>query len=510
MNLTQDADHVPHYGVFEIELNAECGEKHPVFDSDFFVEFKRPDGTSVHAEGFFDGGSSFKVRAYANALGKWSWNSMSKFDDLNGHSGCFTVAASKLKGQLCQHPDDPHQFAYDNGDWFLHIGDTGYRYVADTEPEWKAYIDQAAMAGFTKIRTWFCRGRSDVQALYNPERTTLNLPYWQEIDRRMSYALNSHPNIMFKLIPYGEDTDELLRYDTDEMARWAARYAQARFSAFANVHWCVSNDRIIVPDGSKLEGRKIHRGIIDRIARDMAAREPWGTLLTNHQLRFTGYDFCDDEWSDMAILQTLDEVEGALAKEYRDKVNYPVVLDEDRYEHYRPPAHPRYFFRRFMWANLLSGAHPTYCGTVTFVPYDGGVNGMYGYYDAAANGKLVGAHDFVNIRIFFNDTGIELAGLNPDDAFVGDNPAHLKCIRDNDTTIVYLANPNTGEPDGTSFAHQSEKPQVCFKLDATHLVLWFNPRSSQWTAPITLDAGTHTLTGPAPEDWVLLMRRQTT
>jgi hypothetical protein len=32
---------------------------------------------------------------------------------------------------------------YDNGEWFLHIGDTGYRYVVDTEPEWQRYLDQA-------------------------------------------------------------------------------------------------------------------------------------------------------------------------------------------------------------------------------------------------------------------------------------------------------------------------------------------------------------------------------
>lgn len=506
MTLTQNVTGVPQYGVFEIELFADSGATDPFFDTAFEVAFHRPDGSTVRAEGFYDGGQRFKARAYASQIGTWRWTARSALSDLNGATGTFEVVASALKGQLKHHPDDPHQFAYDNGEWFLHIGDTGYRYVADTEPEWKAYIDQAAAAGFTKIRTWFSRGRRDVNALFNPQRTTLNLTYWQEIDRRMTYALQNHPEVMFKLIPYGEDTEELKRYAGDALSQWIARYAQARFSAFPNVHWCVSNDRIIVPDGAALEGRKIHKGTIVQIARDMAAREPWGTLLTNHQLRFTGYDFADQDWSDMTILQTLDEVEGTAAKTYRAKVKTPVVLDEDRYEHYRPPTHPRYFFRRFMWANLLSGAHPTYCGAVTFVAYDGNLNGIYGYSDMVRAGKLEGANDFRFIAVFFKDTGITLDGMTPDDAFVGDTPAKFKCLRDESTTIIYLANPNWGEPHGTAFA-QAAVPDVTFTLEAAHHMQWFNPRTGEWGAPDSLGAGSQTVSAPGNEDWILLLRK---
>lgn len=225
MTITPDAQNIPLYGVFEFAILAEDQDLHPIFETDFSAVFTRPDGSTVTAEGFYDGGKTYKARAYADALGKWNWHTRSILSELDDISGSFTVIPSSLKGQLKQHPDDPYQFAYDNGDWFLHIGDTGYRYVTDTEPQWQAYIDQAAAAGFTKIRTWFCRARSDIGALFNPERTSLNLPYWQEIDRRMTYALNAHPHIMFKLIPYGEDTAELLRYETDALSQWVARYA---------------------------------------------------------------------------------------------------------------------------------------------------------------------------------------------------------------------------------------------------------------------------------------------
>ena len=41
----------------------------------------------------------------------------------------------------------------------------------------------------TKIRTWFAQSRSTVEALYSKDRSGLMLDYWQEIDRRLRYAL---------------------------------------------------------------------------------------------------------------------------------------------------------------------------------------------------------------------------------------------------------------------------------------------------------------------------------
>lgn len=504
MILTQDAQRVPQYGVYEFSLEADAQEKHPIFGVDFTVVFTRPDGSAVTAEGFYDGHHTYTARAYANLLGDWQWTTRSNLPDLNDQAGSFTVGRSNLKGQLRQHPADPYQFAYENGEWFLHIGDTGYRYVTDTEPEWRAYLDQAAAAGFTKIRTWFSRGRRDVQALFNTERTSLNLPYWQEMDRRLVYALNAHPHVMFKLIPYGEDTAELLRYASDDLSRWIARYAQARFSALPNVHWCVSNDRQIVPNSEELSGRQVHEATIDRIAEDMAAREPWGTLLTNHQCRWSGYSFCDREWSDIVTLEDLDQVDGQLILDYRAKAKVPVINDEDRYEHYRSPAQPRYFFRRLMWASLLSGGHTTYCGTVTFEAYDGKLRGIQGYYDAAHAGKLEGFFDFRHLHIFFADTGLTLVGFEPDDGFVGNRPTHRKCTRSDDTAIIYLANPNGAEP-GTDNVSDLV-PDVTVTLDRDSVARWFDPRTGLWQGTAHLSAGPHTLIAPGGGDWVLWLR----
>jgi Protein of unknown function (DUF4038)/Domain of unknown function (DUF5060)/Family of unknown function (DUF6298) len=495
----------PHRGFCEVSLRTAAEIANSYEDPEFKVTFKRPDGSEVRVDGFYDGKGLFMARAYCDTVGEWRWHSSSNVQDLDGKSGMFEVKPSSLKGKLRLDPKDPHQFAYDNGQWFLHIGDTAYRYVTQTEPKWRQYIDQAARMGATKIRTWFCESRSDVQILFGRDRNRLNLAYWQEIDRRLIYAFEKHPEIIFELIPYGEDSDELRRYERgDEGAKLIARYAQARFSALPNIYWCISNDREIVT-GGMLTGRKVLRKTIDKIERDMAAREPWGTLITNHQSRWKGYDFVDAAWSDIMTFEDLDQVDGRIFKKYYSKRAVPMVLDEDRYEHWRNPKHDRYYFRRLMWASLLSGGQATYGGLRTYEPYDGDLSGIQGYFDAVAAGKLEhGADDFVHIHKFFEDSGLTLENMRPDDAIVGDEPGQFKCIHDDKTYIIYLANPDNPKPGEANVS--AATAVVTIRLPAgTFAAKWFNPRTARWTDAGSVPGNKQTLRAPGGGDWVLLL-----
>lgn len=496
---------MPHRGMKEITLEASPEFRNPYFDVDLKVIFTLPDGSDVTVEGFFDGEATFKARAYCKVIGEWQWRSVSNNPGLNGKSGSFLVIPSLFKGKLRKHPEDSRQFAYDNGDWFLHIGDTGYRYVTSTEPKWKEYIDQAAQMGATKIRTWFCQERSDVQILFAENHDELNLSYWQEIDRRVAYALERHPEIILKLIPYGEDTEELRQYETDKMSKLIARYSQARFSAYPNTIWCISNDRDIVRE-TELKGRQVNYDTINRIAKDMVAREPWDTLLTNHQSRFNGYSFIDEDWSDIITIEDMDQVDGAILLEYREKGDDPVVNDEDRYEHHRNPQHDRYFFRRLMWGSLLSGGHTTYGGLRTYEAYDGDLRGIQGYYSAVKAGKLEnGGHDFIHIHKFFRDAKLTLVNMTPDDSIVGNDAKKWKCIHNADTFVVYLANPTGDKPETDDEADTI--PEVTIQLpDGIFYVKWFDPATGIWKYGKYIEGGAQSLAAPDKGDWVLMVQ----
>jgi hypothetical protein len=501
-----------HRGVYEVALTSDNEIHDPYLGSKLTVTFTRPDGSLVTVDGFYDGGRTFKARAYCDAPGQWSWKSASDQAGLDGKSGSFQVVASSLPGKLCRHPQDPQQFAYDDGRWFLHIGDTGYRYVAPTEPRWQAYFDQAVELGVTKIRVWFCQGRHDVQNLLTKDRRGLNLSYWQEIDRRLLYALGRAAHVQMQLIPYGEDGPELNRYGAnDPAAQLIAAYAQARLSALPNVQWTISNDMLMLSQGQPKRAYEVPAAVIDRIGRDMAAREPWGTLLTNHQRRRSGYAFVDAPWSDIITLHDLDQVAGELILKYRPQAQRPVVLDEDRYECYRPPAHPRYFFRRLMWASLLSGGHATYGGLRTYEPYDGKQQGVQGYQDARRAGALTGgADDFVHIHRFFADAGLTLVGMEPNDAMGGNDGHAVKVIAGEKAIIVYLQNADSRTPET---ANAAEAQATC-RLNVPPgdwQIRWYDPRTGGWHenpgAGHISGGDARSFQSPFPGDAVLLLSR---
>ncbi len=517
IEVIQQGDSAVHRGVYEIQMVAQESMDNPYLDVTYKVQFTRPDDSKVTVDGFYDGNHTFKARAYCDMTGKWSYRTESNLDSLN-EEGSFMVHESNLPGKLRIHPDDSLQFAYDNGKWFLHIGDTGYRYVVQTEPKWKEYIDEAAEAGFTKIRTWFAQARSTVEALYIEDRERLALDYWQEIERRVVYSLEHYPHVILLLIPYAEDTDELICYGRgDKLSQYIAQYAQARWSAFPNVIWEISNDREIAEAKNldELKGREISRHVINQIGRDMKEREPWGTLITNQQNRFAGYSFVDEPWSDIITLEDLDQVAGEIILEYRSKGNDPVVLDEDRYENYRNPTNDRYFYRRFMWGNLLSGGHATYGGLRTYESYDGGpIRGVQGYYTSNRRGVLSqGAHDYNHIHAFFKDTGLTLVGMKPDDALVGGDPLQTKCIHNDNTYIIYAANPDENDPRTDN--PRVQEPVVEIQLpQGSYSVQWFNPRRATWEGKSNISSeGMVKLDTPdigriAYEDWVILIQKE--
>jgi len=521
---------VYHRGVYEIALDATPTGQNPYYEIDLQVIFTRPDGSEVEVDGFYDGGTRYRVRAYCDATGEWRWRSTSNNAGLDQQSGAFEVLPSDFRGKLRIHPGDPYQFAYDNGDWFLHIGDTGYRYVVPTEPHWKEYIDQAAEMGATKIRTWFAMSRGEVDELLMPNGRDLSLFVWKEIEQRLRYALENHPQIILQLMPHAEDTEMIRRYGKgDEASQMIARYAQARWSSFPNIQWAMTNDRKIKADTvATISGREVYHKTIRQMGQDYHEREPWGTLITNHQARFSGYDFAGELWSDIVTLEGLDEVDGGLILEYRAKAKQPVVLDEDRYELYRAPAHPRYFFRRLMWASLFSGGYATYGGLKTYDPYlgsefegpdknvilqyqphEGRDKGVSGYFDANRAGILLqGGHDFRHIHQFFHESGLNLVGMQPDDRLVGGNALQHKCIHSESEYLVYLANPSGNTPQ--SDHPKNEVPTVTLSLPMDIFsVRWFDPDTGIWSYGSNVsNEEAITLTAPAEGDWVLWLSRQ--
>jgi hypothetical protein len=165
-----------------------------------------------------------------------------------------------------------------------------------------------------------------------------------------------------------------------------------------------------------------------------------------------------------------------------------------------------------MWGSLLSGGHATYGGLHTFLPYEeDGLNGVRGYYDAVREGKLQGgARDFVHIHRFFEESGLTMVGLQPDDACVGGEPRAgprcYKCAHDEKTYLVYLANPDGDTPETDDVARST--PGATVRLPQGRFeTRWYDPTRGEWHPGPTVQGGEQALTAPGPGDWVLLLER---
>jgi hypothetical protein len=242
------------------------------------------------------------------------------------------------------------------------------------------------------------------------------------------------------------------------------------------------------------------------------AREPWGTLITNHQIRFSGYAFVASDWSDIVTLEDMDQVAGEVLLKYRKLADDPVVNDEDRYGIYRSPAHDRYFFRRLMWASLLSGGHATYGGLETYEAFAGDdkTKGVQGYLTAVKDGRLDdGAQDFKWIRKFFEQAELTLVGFEPADKLAGGAPLAVKAASDGKNIVVYAQNPDSRQPEKANVAESPADIAVALP-QGQWAIRWFDPRTGQWHDPPqhqTVDGGSQqSFTSPFNGDAVLLLR----
>lgn len=480
------------------------------------VSYRSPSGATYAANGWAKADGSIHARFYVSEPGKWTWEAKSAAGR-GIATGEFAASDANLPGKLRVSSEDSRQFRFSNGEPYLHLGDNAFRLLAPEEPRWQAYIDQAAQAGFTKLRAWLPGAEDDAGCFYDSRRVRLDLRFWDAVDERLLYALKRHPRLQFQLILFARDRGELERYEEgDALTHLAARYAMQRLAPLPNVHWSLASDVDLVKDSA------VTLQALSQLGKYVRENAPPDTLITCGQTRFSRFLFDKEPWCSMGSLGSLGQVNGEVAAEHRALTSKPLALDEDRSEHGHSPLHPRYYFRRLFWAQLLSGAHPTYEGLNTRHP--SGMNhrsGIYGYYDACHSGRLRrGADDLLHIRSFFNTLGINLEGWVPDDGIGGNKPLLVKAMRARagNACILYVANPDAfaghsgkaGAGLYTDAAAQASETFTTFSVELpfpSGIARWFSPSAGQWRGEIAFSKPSTILITPEPGDWTLWVER---
>lgn len=479
------------------------------------VTYTLPSSVRIAARGFAVGAGNAKARCYIPEAGEWSWEAKNA-SGKGIASGRFYADESNLPGKLTVSRTDPRQFRYASGATFIHIGDTAYQLLNPDQPNWAAYIDQAAQAGFTKIRVLLPSSETSAANFYDSSRRQIDFAFWDEAEKRLLYALARYPQIQFQLNLFANDRAELDRYEEgDPLTHLAVIYALERLGSLPNVHWALASDVDPAKDSA------VTLQALSRLGKAVFEQAPWHSLSTCGQPRYASFLFDREKWCAMTSLGSLGQVTGSIVQEQRPLTSKPIVLDQDRSEYDLAPLQPRYYFRRLFWSLLLSGAHPTYEGLNTRSSATGHRSGVRGYYDACHAGRLhQGAHDFLHIHGFFRETGLNLENWVPDDSIGGNKPLLVKAARspNSDQCIIYVGNPDahdghSGEKGYGFYSDQNASASdifTTFNLElpfSTGTARWFNPTTGEWNGEVALTKSSTIFLTPEPGDWVLWAKR---
>ncbi|MBC2606827.1 DUF4038 domain-containing protein [Pelagicoccus albus] len=502
-------------GCHELEFSGEhvVTAKIPVLPLQ--LTYTLPSGARISAHAFARGDGKAVARCYLPESGEWKWeakNSLGK----GVASGLIHVRTSDLPGKLRVSLQDNRQFQYDNGTAFLHLGDVAEALLSPDQDNWAAYINQAAQAGFTKIRVRLGESEDSVSNFYGPNRKQLNLAFWDEVEKRLLFALGRFPKIQFQLNLFAQDREELEKFEEgDILSHLLVSYVCERFSPLANVHWSLASEIDPAKDSA------VTLQALSKLGKTIYEQAPWHSLITCGQPRFANFLFNGEKWCGMTSLSSLGQVHGEVVTANAPLSSKPIVLDQDRSEYELAPLVPRYYFRRLFWGMILSGGHPSYHGLDTSGKGSGHKSGIVGYYDACHAARLhSGAHDLLHIRTFLSETCGDLNGWVSDDSIAGNKPLLAKAMRssDSDSCIIYVANPDSHEghsgKNGSGFySDQNASASDIFTTFNLELPFdngsakWFNPRTGEWNGSVEISKASTIFLTPEPEDWVLWVQK---
>ena len=145
--------------MMEIVLAAQNRYTNPYTDAEVWVRLRGPNFDKKVC-GFWDGGSTFKVRVLATAPGEWRWSSSSMPSDpgLSGKTGAFVADEWSETAK----DDNPNRRGFlrasPNGHAFTYADGTPFFYLADTWwacSTWRYPFKGASLASFSEPGTGF-------------------------------------------------------------------------------------------------------------------------------------------------------------------------------------------------------------------------------------------------------------------------------------------------------------------------------------------------------------------
>jgi hypothetical protein len=507
------------YGTYEVSLTGNGTVANP-FDTPATVTFTAPSSQSVTVNMFYDGGNTWRARAYVTQAGTWQWSSNSTDPGLNLKSGSFAATDTGLPGLLKMNPSNLKAWQNARNESFVYIGQAAWM-LFNQNPEhiadYQAFVNDAADLGINTIGPVALLGahgtiNPTIESLGNghpwkpQDKTRFDLTKFHVTDSRLEWIFNQHSSMYLQAM--------FLATDWQYNNSWfglplAVRtktldYMLARWAAFPNMIWLVSEDIVMSDSSSQAFNRDVGQYI--------KANSPWNHLLStlslNHSFAFTTAN--DLNWVDYISLQAGNDgatLGADLAQNYASVPRH-VQMSEEWYEQddfwhaeLSDTSDIDFFTRWEFWSWSLVGGSANYAARWTHIhPYtqSGTIPYIHPVSGTNFSGRaLRGLDSMPYFGSYLADRGIDLSQFEAQNSLVvswskasGLNWFPNLARRDDSEFLVY--SPNAIQEG--YFAHLDANRTASFTVNLSSVsgtfdVEWYRPKDGLAQSGGTVSGG---------------------
>ena len=485
----------------------------------FTARFTAPSGSTREVEGFWDGGSVWRVRFMPDEEGLWTYETETRpyVAGLAGRRGSFICYSHReTDNPLLRH--GPVSVAT-GGTYFVHRDGTPFFWMGDTawngplrarQEDWRTYLDTRRAQSFSVVQFVATQWRAAVsnrmglRAYEGFEQIQINPEFFRRLDDRIDEinqaGLLAAPVLLWAL---GDERMVPGRLPESEAIK-LAHYLTARYGAH-HVAWMLGGDADYRGENAE-RWKRIGNAVF-------GDGEEAPVLLHPQGMQWPWEEFADEAWltafgyqsghgDDDTALEWIHS--GPPAVRWRDHPGTPVLNLEPPYEdilaYQSGERHTAYSVRRAVYWSLLStpvagvsyGAHGVWSWeSERSVPLNHERSGAARPWQEALH--LPGGDDMRHVASLF--TRLAWWRLTPDPALVAhqfsDPSSHIASARtpDGRTAIIYLPQGGEVSVDRTRLASGTE-------------LHWFNPRDGRRSTASPV--GPSRYVAPDDLDWVLV------
>jgi CubicO group peptidase (beta-lactamase class C family) len=288
---------------FETSLTNVQSYADPYRDVALNVTYTRPDNTTVDFWGFYDGGSTWRIRFMPDRIGTWKYDA--RFADGSaGKRGSFVCVASDIPGMLAADETNPSWFGFKGGKHVLirslHVGDRFFaRNWAGSKR--RVFLNWAQGQGYNMLsvashylnRTVKGRG----QGWHTPDLWPLDAAEYQRLETMLDDLAERQVMAYPFAGLFGQSSDFPTDHAEQELY---ICYVLARLGAYWNIVFNVAGPEPLIK--AKAFQNAMTPNDIKRLGRLIRRLDIYGHLVSVHNQG--GIDsFRHDDWESFITLQ---------------------------------------------------------------------------------------------------------------------------------------------------------------------------------------------------------------